>query len=485
MDLNRKSINIQLIMKRVILSALLSLLCIGTFAQNQYLCRTGISFEMSKNSNWGKGRPVIISVIPYSAAEQAGLKTSDIITAIDGADTYNLSFDDVQALLNPENKNEMLLSIKNLENPDKSVLLKKECKRSNAITEDQLASSFCMYSLESNSERQFIAPFKTFSTPDAVDFANFKTFAFSAIDENNSKLEKNINKAIEKALESKGLRVDVNNPDLLVQTFYFFDKNPNYKGTNKLVVDKPIVYRFNPVTSKMDAVPFLNISTPETEAQYLLQLGFRLIDQKEKSGRILWECESNELLDGSYRLDEYAESNVPLMIMQYPYVKYTRNVPFATNQKTFNYTGLQYDINNLSKVVSVDRNSPAYEAGLRTGDEIISINGNNIDYDADELSAAYKEFITKTMKFRDPHSQFSDANGFKRCMYWSAEHYSDVAALLKKGSSRGVFSYLYYYAPYINQSGNNICNFEIKRGKENIEVSFQPSIRRSIQVELK
>ena len=69
----------------------------------------------------------------------------------------------------------------------------------------------------------------------------------------------------------------------------------------------------------MEIFPFLNPTAAETEAEYLLQFGFRLIDQRDVPGRILWECEANELLEDSYRLDEYARIHAPLMCMQYPY----------------------------------------------------------------------------------------------------------------------------------------------------------------------
>ena len=34
------------------------------------------------------------------------------------------------------------------------------------------------------------------------------------------------------------MTVDTNRPDIIVQTFYFFDKNPNYKGANKILIEK-------------------------------------------------------------------------------------------------------------------------------------------------------------------------------------------------------------------------------------------------------
>lgn len=164
-------------------------------------------------------------------------------------------------------------------------------------------------------------------------------------------------------MTKKGLTVDIAKPDLLIQTFYFFDKNPNYLGANKVLVEKEPTYRYNFSHSKMEKFPFLNYAAAEAEAEYLLQFGIRIIDQKDIPGRVLWECEANELLEDSYRLDEYARVHVPLMCMQYPYTKYGRNVPFKVSKKTYNYTGISYDIDKLDQVVDVDRNSPAYAAG--------------------------------------------------------------------------------------------------------------------------
>ena len=126
--------------------------------------------------------------------------------------------------------------------------------------------AFSMYSLETTSEREFVCPFKTTVTTDSVNFGQFKTFAFSAIDENNSELETVINESIEKELKKKGMAVDIDNPDILIQTFYFFDKNPNYTGANKIMVEKEPIYRFNFLHSKMEAFPFLSPTAAEAEA---------------------------------------------------------------------------------------------------------------------------------------------------------------------------------------------------------------------------
>lgn len=474
-------------MKKTILSTLLLFFLFSGFAQNRnpLICRLGFDYEISQNRNWGYNKPVVKSILPYTPAEQAGMKQSDVIEAIDGVSTAQLTADEISQLLNPADKSEVILTVSNLATPSKQVLVKKQCKRSNTITEDQLASAFGMYSLETTSEQEFTCPFKTTVTPDTVNFNRFRTFAFSAPDQQNYQLETAINDAIENALTAKGMTVDTSEPDLLVQTFYFFDKNPNYKGANKVVVEKEPTYRYNFSQRKMEKFPFLNNAAAESEAPYLLQFGIRLIDQKDLPGRVVWECEANELMEDSYRLDEYARVHVPLMCMQYPYVKYTRNAPFKVNKKSYNYTGINYDIDRLELVTDVDRNGPAYTAGIRPKDVIEKIGRHKMNHTAEELSEGYKKFITNTMSYRDPQTTYTDTNGFKMCMLWDPVKYPQVADAIQSGGAMAPFSYLYNFTPYINPSGNNTCTFHIKRGKNKFEVIIQPTIRSEAMVELK
>ena len=65
--------------------------------------------------------------------------------------------------------------------------------------------------------------------------------------------------------------------------------------------------------------------------------------------------------------------------MQFPYLKYKKNVHFTVSQCTYNYTGINYDMDKLNTVVSVDRNSPAHEAGVRAKDVIEGIEGQSTD----------------------------------------------------------------------------------------------------------
>src|SRR5574344_967066 len=132
------------IMKKVILPILLLFVLMSTHIQSQEICRLGIKYEFSMSNNWGKGRPVITGLIPFTTAETSGLKLHDIIIAIDGVDTENLKPNEIMDLLNPSNKDGVILTVKNISSPSREVMLKKECKASNAITEDQLATAFAM-----------------------------------------------------------------------------------------------------------------------------------------------------------------------------------------------------------------------------------------------------------------------------------------------------------------------------------------------------
>lgn len=474
-------------MKRVILPLLLLFAFLTGFAQgrNNSVCRLGFTYEISQSDHWGKGKPVIQTVLPYTPAEQAGISPNDIIESIDGVETEALSDEELTQLLNPAGKNEVVLVIKNLSDSSRQILIRKECKKVNAITEDQLASAFSMYSLETTNEQMFTCPFKTTTTPDAVDFYDFRTFAFTPLDENNARLESAINDAIEKELTKKGLVVDVEQPDFIVQTFYYFDKNPNYLGLNKVIVEQEPICRYNLTRSRMETFPFLSPASAEAEAEYLLQFGIRLIDQRDIPGRVLWECEANELMTDSYRLDDYVRIHVPLMCMQYPYVKYTRNVSYKVSKKSYNYTGISYDIDRLNYIVDVNRNSPAYAAGIRPRDIIKRIDRQKMEYSAEEFSDAYKKFISNTMHYRNPKTRFKDVNGFKYCMLWDTFKYTQIADAIHNPDYLAAFSYLYNFAPYINPSDNNTCVFEIERGKTKMEVIIRPTIRSEAMIEIK
>ena len=129
--------------------------------------------------------PVVTEITPYSAAERAGLQLYDIIEQIDGISVLEISPEEIDILLNPANKQSVTLAVRSTFDSQRLVVLPKECKSVNAISESQLAQAFNMYSLETTYERDFVCPFTITVTNDSVDFSQFRTYAFADVDPAN------------------------------------------------------------------------------------------------------------------------------------------------------------------------------------------------------------------------------------------------------------------------------------------------------------
>lgn len=458
----------------------MSLLIAGAQSTNE-VCRLGIRYVAGENPHWGEGRLIVTHVQPYSSAEQAGVKRFDIIEKIDGIPVSTLSSEQIRQMLNPSDKFRIRLTLRNFGYMAKDVLVAKECLPKNTITEEQLAEAFGMYSLENTTERVFTCPFTITSTLDRVDFINYRSFSFYDIEGDNAELEMTINSFIRQNLQGKGLVYNSLNPDLLIQTYYYFDTNPDYHASEEAHTDRKPVYRFDTSLLKMVPLPFLS-NQLKGNAEYLLQFGVRFVDRQ--SGVTVWEAEANEWMYEPFDLAEYAQVHVPLMCLQYPHVSQTKDVTFKVGFKTYNYTGLNYDITALGLVRQVDAYSSAYEAGIREGDMIESIEGKDMTRSADEYTMAYKRFIIQSMQYRDSETLYTDANGFARCMFWRTDSYPRVQELLTSSEYLPVFSYLYKFAPYVDTSADNSLKMRVSRSGEAFETTVRPVIRTSLTIDI-
>lgn len=473
-------------MKQLILFAIL-IGCISTVSaqHNNMSCRLGFSYEFSKNNNWGKDKPVIMKVYPNSPAENAGIMQNDIIEKIDGLNIADIDWDDVDSLLTASENDQIELTVHNFSNQARTVTITKECYSNSALSESQLATAFSMYSVEDTHDRLFVCPFVTKTTDDPVDFSKFKTFDFTLSEDHAiSGIETTINEALKTVLIQKGLQHSTLNPDFMIHTYYTFNRNPNFRGKSKETEKQAPVIRYDITRDKITTFPFYNASTPESEAEYLLELGIRFIDQRHLQGRVLWESEANELMSAPYAIEEYASIHIPLMCMQFPYVKYSRNAQFILTKKAYNYTGINYSIDKLNEVVNVDFDSPAYEAGILPRDVIEKIENKRMDYTPNEFTAAYHQFITNTLKFRDSKTRFTDANGFPNCMFWDTFKYTQIAKAFEREKHMTAFSYLYHFRPYVNPSKNSSCTFVIRRGTERLEIVLRPRLYSEKTIEL-
>jgi hypothetical protein len=444
--------------------------------ESTLVCRYGFTFELSLQKSWGYNKPVVLTVTPNTSAHAEGLMINDIIETINGKSTEGESYESIFSWLQNSASEQIALTVSNLKENDKLLTLTKRCGFSNALPERDLSQVYAFYSLEDTQARSFACPFKTTVNPN-VNLLGYKTFGFSKPDQNHLQLEEAINESIRTYLEKMGLKYTNRNPDLYVQTYYSHKQNPNFRPNAN--ADKfPTAFRYNVNTRSMENLPiYYNPLIHSNQAEFFLTLGIRLIDAGKKGDKnLVWECEANEMLQASFSLDDYSAFHIPLMLMQYPYPKSTEEAHFYYSRSRYNYTGINYNMDNLKEIVSIDFSSPAASAGIQSGDVVEKINGIAFVNDTKTADSNYKQFIYKTMSFRDPKTQFTNAEGFTRCMYWDKLKNALICDAFKKPEYSATFSYLYYFKPYINLSGTNIVSFSVLRGKHKTEIKVKPVI---------
>ena len=451
------------------------------FAQNEPMsvCRHGFTFEISTQKNWGYEKPVVLTVTPNSSADANGIKVYDIIEEINGKKTEGQTIGTINDWLQNSLKRHLTLNVRNLKEASRVVTLTEQCTPANALTEKDLVSIYAFYSLEDAQNQTFACPFNT-SAASGVNLEAYKTFGFAPINKDNKDLEEKINAVIRTSLEEKGLKYEQNNPDLIINTYYSYNKNLNYNrnyNTDKL----PTETRYDIVAHKMVTLPiYYSPLIDSKQAEYLLNLGIRFIDRKLSANNrdaVVWECASNELIQsGNYTVDKYAVFHIPLMLMQYPYIRSNETAKFHYSHLRYNYTGINYNIDKLKEIVNIDNSSPASKAGMQIGDNVLEINKIKFDNNTKTAGSKYKQFIFKTMNLRDPKTQYTDANGFTKCMFWDKFKYAEVNKEFMKSDYSTAFSYLFYFQPYINLSGTNIVTFLVERDKQKTAVAIKPLI---------
>jgi len=468
-------------MKKIFFSLMLLVLTSSIFSQDNtsgYVCRYGFTFEISLQKNWGYGKPVVLGITPNTSAHAGGLQVSDVIESINGKSTQGHTADEFFLWMQNSDSELIEIEVSNLKEKNRKLSLNRYCNLSNALTERDIAKVYSFYSLEDVHARQFSCPFKIQGNPD-VQFLNYQTFAFPEIDPANRELEQMINAAIKKSLEDKGLNESIGNPDLIVHSYYSYGKNPNYNPSGN--VDKlPVESRYNPETKSWETLPiYFNPLIHPNQAQFLLKFGIRLVDPKKSFGDnmyVVWELESNELLKSAYSLNKYAQSHIPLMLMAYPYSHTTENPSYYYSKTDYNYTGINFNMDNMEEIIDIDFSAPAVAAGIQAGDVIEKINGIKFNNNPKSADSKYKQFILKTTPLRDAKTQFTNAEGFSRCMYWDKMKYVQISDEFQKSEFSTAFSYLFFFEPYINLSGTNIVNFEIKRGRNKEVIRIKPVI---------
>ncbi len=441
-------------------------------------CDVGLLYQISYQPNWGDSHAVVVEVIPGSMASRAGVRVGDILLTINGKETREMSEEAItNALLDPSAKS-VTLEVARLGNESLPIKLTHECTPVDELDERLMASAFAMYSLEDVVDRRFTMPL-IHTLPTMRDFMAYKTFTVLP-DQRHTHL----GRTIAKELRAKGL-VEVNTGgDLMLNIRGEVTPNPSYREGSEANLDPNFRnYRYDYRTEWFEAFPFLSINAPAFSGKKRLRLEIELYDQKDNT--LVWSVTARELLNTDYSPENYVDAFAPLLLANFPFMRYVMNPTFVRHQNTYRYTGISYDANDLQLIRAVAPNSPAAKAGLQEGDRIKSINGMPLDSDAEKMTKAYKDFIKASWRLRNPDTTFPNDRGLQQCRYWSVDKYLQVAELLQQPKYCAAFSYLFSHRTYINSPIIKEIVFEIERNGEPLSALVTPKLVTLNYTELK
>lgn len=459
-------------LRSLILLFLISL-SVGAYAQKMgelsTYCDVGFLYEISYQESWGDSYAVVAEVMPGGPAQRAGLKVGDVLLTVNGKSTRAINEEALTAMLLDPREEQVQVTIARLGMPEHQLKLRKECRPVRALSESLLASSFSMYSLEDVNSRRFVMPF-TYSLPTKEDFLQYRTFSFEKSQLNGVEQE------VAKELTKKGLRQVPTGGDLLVQVRHVVEQNPSFRPGAVEDVNRDLRnYRASAVTGGIEEFPFLSINSPSFSGSHQLVVEVELL--KGSTRDKVWGVVAREKLNQSYSTQEYARAFMPLILANFPKMRYVMNPIFVLHQNTYRYTGIYYDADDLQLVAWVDEGSPAAKAGIQPGDRVVAINGLPLDKSVKKMTEAYKSFIAETWEYRNPETVHPSEGGLSNSMYWRVDKYLSVADAIQNPKYMAVFSYLFSHRTYVNSPIVKQLVFDVRRGDEEVALFVTPELK--------
>lgn len=430
-------------------------------------CRFGLEYQVFRSGSPATSFPIVLTIEPLSPAAEAGIQVGDYIVSINGQSTASLDAIAIDALLRNTSSGETLvLKVANFRDPQgKELALRPDCIARSALDESMLADAFAFYSLRDASVRRVVYPFVTTSSL-AIDFNKLRYFALSSVASSSTSSEDQaIVSTIKQLMNKKGLIESTSEAKYVLDFYYTIAKNPrfNEQKSTKIAKESSLhAYRVDFQSGRLAPYPLLEVGGDRELAPYILTFGLNVYDATLE--KILWSTEAVEYTTEQMAPSDYAKLALPVMLMQFPAVRYENNLALRVVEKRYYYTGISYDSSNIALIASVDSGSPAEKVGLKAGDVVISINGKEV-HSADEHSKAYRSFVKRSLRYRNPETNFVDRNGVANCRFWDSNDYAQITKLFKQKKYKTAFAYLFDFRPFVSgiEGGNTHITMDVVR----------------------
>lgn len=457
--------------------------------ENTLICTAGFEYQISNNMNWGYGEPIVTKIIPGSAAEKAGLKENDIIMEVDSKATYLRDIELIDEWINGDYNSPILdITVRNISNSFLEMKIEKDCKAINALSEADLLSICSPYSMENSRKEQFSMPIKIKTlNKHNYDYSDFHTFDFLP---SNNELHPQVQEIISKSLENRGLKRSKKDPDIYIECSYALkpeDKFRSVLNSNKcqLATCDNNRKRYNFETQKIETLPIADDNTPRS--LYSFDIKINIYENKLIEPGVftkIWEAELEEDFVSKISLKKILDIYTPLLIMQYPYTEDCSIVTFEVDFNNYLYTGISYENNNLNKIINVEDNSPAYNAGIRTGDFVEKIQNKELSENLNNLKLAIYAFTLNTLSLRDQEKCFAQNEEESYKALWNIRKEADIKKSFDNKKYKAAFSYLFDFEKYINPEYDGILNFQISSGENKRTVQIKPIIKKNNRIRI-
>lgn len=277
---------------------------------------------------------------------------------------------------------------------------------------------------------------------DEKDMFKYKTYDYEYTSADDPLLEKEIFKELGNQLNENGMKRSQADPDLKIVMSFYSGQKEQYVPPQQ-IISTNIKNTWNWYWGSVP-MPITSTTTIDgyTDVTYLTTISLKFLDAGEidssKLPPVVWSGSISQASKTKTAIVDKCSDIFALMLYQFPTVWYPNSEYYYL--KNYSYTGIIYNKNDLQTITDVIPGSPAANAGIHKGDEILRIN---------------------SIKIPD---KYSDA-GTKK---WSYMAYSGKYSGLR---------YLFMptglvFKPY----GNNVAtlNFKIKRDGKRMKFSVKP-----------